>query len=469
MPKEERQIKEITDNDLDTGRDLVTENYELEILTLKDKVDLRRFSRSFLKVDKLLKSIFTGKEDKFPKNSGFNREKTDFTENDTNKIFSAKGAFDLKNWLVTNYTTLMNNIKDNLNNSINTKLNHGGYDGTGQQLKNEIDTKVLKRDYSSDVRDLNLIIVDGFYAGYRWLNAPENSIAVLDVKKYSPDWIVQEFYSMAPELTKYKRSYISGTTWTPWVKIYDENNKPTPADIGLGNVNNTADNQKKVLEASILYVNPDMRDPKPNTTGIATKAGVKSFFTRGASIGVSSDYCDLLVMDTYTDNSGGVVNAIAFAKQHNGLYHLQAGWNSDNWASPARIYTTAFKPRVEDICPYRVGDIMETTNAEHPATTWTGTGWERYGNGRVIVGLNEGESEFNSIGKIGGAKEVALRADQNGPHNHTLTSVVGGGGWYGQGGGLGGFGGITTSTSGSGTPHSNLQPYIVAYRWRRTS
>ncbi|MGL4902701.1 MAG: head fiber protein, partial [Cetobacterium sp.] len=59
MPKEKRQIKEITDNDLDTARDLVTENYELEILTLKDKVDLRRFSRSFLKVDKLLKNAFT--------------------------------------------------------------------------------------------------------------------------------------------------------------------------------------------------------------------------------------------------------------------------------------------------------------------------------------------------------------------------------------------------------------------------
>ena len=142
MPKEERQIKEITDNDLDTGRDLVTENYELEILTLKDKVDLRRFSRAFLKVDKLLKSIFTGKEDKFPKNSGFNRVKTDLAENDTNKVFSAKGAFDLKTYLITNYTTLMNNIRDTLTNSINTKLPHGGYNQSAQTLKNEIDTKL---------------------------------------------------------------------------------------------------------------------------------------------------------------------------------------------------------------------------------------------------------------------------------------------------------------------------------------
>lgn len=64
MSKEEKQIKEITDNDLDAGRGLVTENYQLEILTLKDKVDLRRFSRAFLKVDKLLKNIFSNKLDK---------------------------------------------------------------------------------------------------------------------------------------------------------------------------------------------------------------------------------------------------------------------------------------------------------------------------------------------------------------------------------------------------------------------
>lgn len=120
MPKEERQIKEITDNDLDTGRDLITENYELEILTLKDKVDLRRFSRSFLKVDKLLKSIFTGKEDKFPKNSGFNREKTDLAENDTNKVFSAKGAFDLKTSLENLITNLKNTLTTHVGSLVST-------------------------------------------------------------------------------------------------------------------------------------------------------------------------------------------------------------------------------------------------------------------------------------------------------------------------------------------------------------
>ena len=78
------------------------------------------------------------------KNSGFNKVKTDLVENDTNKVFSAKGAFDLKSWLVTNYTTLMNNIRETLTNMINLKLPHGGYGGSGQQLKNEIDSKEPK-------------------------------------------------------------------------------------------------------------------------------------------------------------------------------------------------------------------------------------------------------------------------------------------------------------------------------------
>ncbi|MGL5576284.1 MAG: hypothetical protein ACRDCW_12145 [Sarcina sp.] len=114
-------------------------------------VILSRFSRSFFKVYSHLialyssiKTLNSGKEDKFDKNSGFNREKTDLVENNTNKVFTAKGAFDLKTWLVTNYTTLMNNIRDTLTNMINLKLPHGGYGGSGQQLKNEIDGKINK-------------------------------------------------------------------------------------------------------------------------------------------------------------------------------------------------------------------------------------------------------------------------------------------------------------------------------------
>ena len=70
--------------------------------------------------------VIKGKEPKITR--------TDVPENNSQKVFSALGALNLKNWLVTNYTTLMNNIRDSLTTLINGKLSHGGYEGTGQTL-----------------------------------------------------------------------------------------------------------------------------------------------------------------------------------------------------------------------------------------------------------------------------------------------------------------------------------------------
>lgn len=91
-----------------------------------------------------IKALDAKKEDAFSKKSGFNLDKTDEVENDSNKLFSAKGALNLKNWLVSNYTTLMNNIRESLTTLVNTKLPHGGYGGSGQDLKNLADSKVSK-------------------------------------------------------------------------------------------------------------------------------------------------------------------------------------------------------------------------------------------------------------------------------------------------------------------------------------
>lgn len=59
-----------------------------------------------------LKNIVNEKEPTINKKSGFNLDKTNLTENDSNKLFTAKGALDLFNTLTTNFTNAVNTAKE---------------------------------------------------------------------------------------------------------------------------------------------------------------------------------------------------------------------------------------------------------------------------------------------------------------------------------------------------------------------
>jgi microcystin-dependent protein len=115
-----------------------------------------------------------------------------------------------------------------------------------------------------------------------------------------------------------------------------------------------------------------------------------------------------------------------------------------------------------------VGTIYTSGVSTNPATlfgfgTWTAIA------GRVIVGIDATQTEFDTAGETGGAKTHALTSGENGPHSHpiaTATAVNAGGDvgdrkWPSSG--------DNTGSSGSGTPHNNLQPYIVKYIWERTA
>ncbi|MGL5717416.1 MAG: hypothetical protein ACRCX2_30665 [Paraclostridium sp.] len=73
----------------------------------------------------LIKTALAGKEPAFSKNSGFNLQRTDVVESNSLKVFTAKGALDLKAALESN---------------INTKLDKNGYSGTANDLNQSIKT-----------------------------------------------------------------------------------------------------------------------------------------------------------------------------------------------------------------------------------------------------------------------------------------------------------------------------------------
>ena len=130
---------------------------------------------------------------------------------------------------------------------------------------------------------------------------------------------------------------------------------------------------------------------------------------------------------------------------------------------------------------YPVGSIYMSTDSTDPKYLFGGT-WEQWGTGRVPVGVNASDSDFNAAGKTGGAKTVNLE------HSHIESVGTDDGSMYLAGnGGLWGSsvqsvnrmtwkGTISTglarlnNTSRSGSKsQSIMQPYITCYMWKRIS
>jgi len=133
---------------------------------------------------------------------------------------------------------------------------------------------------------------------------------------------------------------------------------------------------------------------------------------------------------------------------------------------------------------YPVGTLYSNISVStNPATlfgfgTWTAIA------GRVVVGLDSGNAAFDTVGETGGSADSIVVS-----HTHTATDSghthtqfaenfsLSSGGSTIMGRGTSGSGGdvststanITVASTGSSGTNANLQPYVVAYVWKRTA
>ena len=126
---------------------------------------------------------------------------------------------------------------------------------------------------------------------------------------------------------------------------------------------------------------------------------------------------------------------------------------------------------------YPVGRVvMFYDDADH--SNYLGYTWVRTCTGRVPVGYDTTQTEFNTIGKTGGSKTHKLSVNEMPSHTHTssqflyvngnteITGVQPGSAFTPAG-----FGRSTSSLSyaGGSQAHNNIQPYEVVSFWKRTS
>ncbi|RYT52001.1 hypothetical protein EAJ09_16300 [Bacteroides stercoris] len=122
---------------------------------------------------------------------------------------------------------------------------------------------------------------------------------------------------------------------------------------------------------------------------------------------------------------------------------------------------------------YRVGTIYESTKPDNPSTFMGGT-WVRFGNGQVLVGVNESDTDFNTVNKTGGEKTHVLTEPELASHSHGQNVSTGSGpgirrDYQSDGSGAAYPQGISTQNAGGNQAHNNLQPYVTVYRWQRTA
>lgn len=130
---------------------------------------------------------------------------------------------------------------------------------------------------------------------------------------------------------------------------------------------------------------------------------------------------------------------------------------------------------------FPVGAVFIAVVSTNPATLLGYGTWSTIAAGRVLIGLDSGDTDFDTVEETGGAKTVTLTAAQSGlpQHNHqTLRERSGT------------TGGATTqiartadtsstvdtnvftenvAAANAAQAHSIVQPYFVVYIWKRTA
>lgn len=199
---------------------------------------------------------------------------------------------------------------------------------------------------------------------------------------------------------------------------------------------------------------------------------------------------------------------IDFATQEQAI----AGTDNKTIITPAMLKATLDKWIVNTYPP--VGTVMSFADSTDPNKIWSGTNWEKFGEGRVLIGAGSytenGTTYTYTVGDTGGEAKHQLTTDEMPSHNHSASSSSAGlsgsmsnsnqdslttsadigtsgiisksTGWGHYGGQASGDG-VTTSlridashshsisigSAGGNGKHENRQPYIVVTRWKRTA
>ena len=205
---------------------------------------------------------------------------------------------------------------------------------------------------------------------------------------------------------------------------------------------------------------------------------------------------------TSTNRTVSIPETTAFIPETNGGVMIHDNSTSTGWKVDKVKAENLDNDSLAQVCLnliYPVGSIYMSVKNASPETFLGGT-WVAWGSGRVPVGIDISDTDFNGVEKTGGEKTHVLTENEMPKHKHTGTEQeaqkfniqqdstfetkrytasftaetmqTASNAVANPNGSFSGSGEVVVEhgiTVGGGQPHSILQPYITCYMWKRVS
>lgn len=172
--------------------------------------------------------------------------------------------------------------------------------------------------------------------------------------------------------------------------------------------------------------------------------------------------------------SGAIVTNGIYAEDAVLLGEAGTAVNPQPWVRPADIVWSELLDKIYPVGSIFMSATLSTTSAV--ATALGGT-WVAWGAGRVPVGVDAGDGDFDTAEETGGEKTHKLTVAEMPSHSHNtyFVDTGPGGSGYGKKNGLyanGGWwgnsqGAPVVGNTGGNAAHNNMMPYITCYMYKR--
>ena len=274
--------------------------------------------------------------------------------------------------------------------------------------------------------------------------------------------------------------------------------KIVEANEAIKNANQAADDVRKDGAQAIQEINQDFNTAMIGFNKEIDAAVKKAEDAAGAAEGIA-EQAAISTINTQKNQPNGIAGLNSNGKL------IQMPTAADVGAVPTsrtingKPLTGNITLTVEDIgtnaiflASHPVGSLFETTVSTNPGTLYGGT-WAAWGGGRVPVGVNTADSDFNTVEKTGGKKTerhefkigykgyygTAVGSDDNMIQAYKYSTSSYGTYAYEGSAQAGVNAGIQASantrdvaqasSTGDTSETSIVQPYITCYIWKRTT